>query len=122
MTESERFKLHFGPYKTPHFNFGDIVDDERRGEVEIVCLTDGLIPWPIGRPTQKGHRRERAIVLFDALVTAVQNESNEAVAHWWGVGGQTVTKWRHALGVARMTDGQRRLSATNYFSGIGAKL
>lgn len=44
-----RFELHFGPYCTPRFRMGQKVIDEVRGEVTIVGITDGKIPWPIGK-------------------------------------------------------------------------
>ena len=44
---STRFKLHFGPYRTPRFRIGAVVEDEVRGEVTIVGLTGARIPWPI---------------------------------------------------------------------------
>jgi hypothetical protein len=43
------------------------------------------------------------------LATAVRRESNQAVSYWWGVSGQTVTKWRKALSVATTNEGPRRL-------------
>jgi Ni/Co efflux regulator RcnB len=100
----DRFKLIAGPYQTPKFEFGDIVFDERRGEVEIVAITDGLIPWPIGKRNDR-----RAIILFDVLADAVRIESNQAVAHWWGVSGQSVTKWRKTLGIPANTSGTLKL-------------
>jgi hypothetical protein len=99
MKDSERFKLRFGNYKTPKFEYDDIVFDEAHGEVRIVGLTDAPIPWPIGQPLND--RSRRVIVLFDALADAVEQEANLVVAHWWGVSGQTVTKWRKALSVGR---------------------
>ena len=39
-----RFKLHFGPYRTPRFKYGAVVQDALRGEVKIVGLTAGRIP------------------------------------------------------------------------------
>jgi uncharacterized iron-regulated protein len=30
-----RFKLHFGPYKTRRFRYGETVVDEWRGDVQI---------------------------------------------------------------------------------------
>ena len=39
MNDEQRFALHFGPYQTPLFKFGDIVMDEVRGEVTIVGLS-----------------------------------------------------------------------------------
>jgi len=45
MKQSDRFKLYFGPYKTPRFKYGKKVWCEYRGWVRIVGLTDGQIPW-----------------------------------------------------------------------------
>lgn len=118
LANSERFRL-LGTYATPAFQYGDIVEDERRGEVEIVALTDAPIPWPTGRPTKKGHRRQRAIVLFDCLAEAVRSEATQAVAHWWGVTSQTVTVWRNALGCDRIAPGTRRLHQLNFAAGVG---
>src|SRR5690606_32156823 len=42
---------------------------------------------------------------YKALAKAVRMESNQAVAHWWGVSGQTATKWRKALGVKSFNSG-----------------
>jgi hypothetical protein len=39
----DRFKLLFGPYRTPRFRYGDVVFCEMRGEVKIVGLTNGPI-------------------------------------------------------------------------------
>ena len=98
-----RHRLHFGPYRTPRFTYGRKIECLARGEVQIVKLSTGRIPWPIGRT----HRAE-SFVLYSDLARAVVRESNQAVAYWFGVTGQTVTKWRRALGV-RATEGDRRL-------------
>jgi len=79
--DADRFRLRFGPYRTPRFRYGKIVSCEVRGEVRIVGLSDALIPWPIG---QKG-QGPRALVVFKDLAKAVRREANLAVAHWWGV-------------------------------------
>lgn len=113
------FKLHFGPYQAPAFNYGDIVEDERRGTVEIVGLTDARIPWPIGRPLEKGCRREHAIILYSGLSAAVFAESSKAICHWWGVTSQTVWKWRKALGVEHRTEGDLLLNSANYHDNVG---
>jgi hypothetical protein len=47
-------KLHYGPYKTPRFKIGATINCEVRGDVEIVRISDGRIPWPLGKP--KGQR------------------------------------------------------------------
>jgi hypothetical protein len=44
ISEDERFKLRYGPYKTPRFKYGKKVQDEWRGEVTIVGLSAGRIP------------------------------------------------------------------------------
>ena len=97
-----RHRLHFGPYRTPRFRIGQRVEDERRGTVKVVALSDGRIMWPIGTGG-------RSLVLYGALARAVRRESSLAVQYWWGVTGRIVTKWRRALGVPRMNEGDRRL-------------
>jgi hypothetical protein len=104
MNDADRFRLHFGPYKTPIFKYGDVVICDVRGEVELVGLTGGLIPWPIGK-----RGRHKAIAVFGALSEAIRRESGVAVAHHWGIDGQTVTVWRRALGVGATTEGTSRL-------------
>ena len=100
----DRFRL-LGRYKIPAFRYGQRVQCEVRGEVLIVGLTAGPIAWPIGK---KG--RAKSLVVFKGLASAIRRESINAVAHHWGVTGQTVTKWRRRLGIAgRMTKGTLKL-------------
>jgi len=110
MHDAERFRLRFGPYRTPRFKYGDQVKDARRGPVTIVGLSDAPIPWPIGA----GVRGAKSLVLFGALVRAVRRESNQAVAQAWGVTGQTVTAWRRALGVGPTTDETSKLRSAHF--------
>lgn len=105
MQDADRYRL-LGDYETPLFEYGQVVFCERFGEVEIVGLTDAKIPWPIGR---RPGARPRTIVLLADLVEAVRRESNQAVAHWWGVSTQTVTVWRKVLDVPQATEGTTRL-------------
>jgi len=102
-----RHRLHFGPYATPRFRIGQRVVDLRRGTVRIVGLSDGPIQWPIAAGPGG-----LSLVLYRGLARAVRRESNAAVAYWFGVTGQTVTKWRRALGV-RHPEGDRCLQAAN---------
>ena len=44
MKDADRFKLYFGPYKTPRFKYGRKVWCERRGWMKIVGLSDAKIP------------------------------------------------------------------------------
>jgi hypothetical protein len=37
-----------------------------------------------------------------------------AVGHWWGVSGQTVTKWRRARGVPATNEGTHRLRSEHF--------
>ena len=103
---ADRFRLHCGRYKTPRFRIGQTVIDAIRGEVTIVGITDGRIPWPIGKT-----KRAKTLVMFRGLAKALRNESNTAICHWWGVTDQTVTKWRNALGISSDTLGSRRLKS-----------
>jgi len=93
-----------GRYRTPRFKYGNVVSDTVRGDVEIVGLSDGRIPWPIGK-----RNRGKSLVVFGDLERAIRTESNLAVCYWWGIRPQTVTKWRNALGVGAVTPGTSRL-------------
>src|SRR5260221_8907808 len=108
MTDDDRFKLLFGPYRTPVFCYGDDVFCEMQGDVILCGLTAARIPWPVGKRKQKGSRA-RFIVLYGALAEAVRRESAQAVAYWWGITAQTVPRWRKALGVGPVTEGTHRL-------------
>jgi hypothetical protein len=103
MPHVDHYKLRFGPYKTPRFRYGQTATCLMRGKVKITGLTDATIPWPTCQP-----QATQSIILFGALARAVRRESNQAVARAWGVSGQTVTKWRKALGVDK-TEGTTAL-------------
>jgi hypothetical protein len=46
MGQTDRVKLHFGPYRTPRFKRGTKVDCAVGGEMVIVGLSDGrTMPW-----------------------------------------------------------------------------
>jgi hypothetical protein len=45
ISDDKRFKLRYGPYTTPRFKYGKKFQDEWRGEVTIVGLSSGRIPW-----------------------------------------------------------------------------
>lgn len=99
-----RFKLHFGPYRTPRIKRGAIVEDEIRGEVAIVGLTDARIPWPIGK-----RGRSKGYLVSGALARAVRRESAQAVCYWFGVSRPWVRACRRALGVPHHNEGTLRL-------------
>ena len=118
MRPSRRHRLHFGPYQTPRFRYGQRVQCAIRGELIVVGITDGRIPWPIGKG---GSRGNRSLVLYKDLVRAVRRESLVAIRHWWGVCPLTVQRWRRALDVPAMTMGSRRLKAAYALSSAGDK-
>jgi hypothetical protein len=109
VTDTDRFRLLFGPYPTPRVRYGRVVMDDIRGEVRVVGMTAGRIPWPVG---QRG--RAKAPVVYAGLARALRRESSLAVAHWWGVTVNTVRVWRRALGVPPLTEGTRRLYRLHY--------
>jgi hypothetical protein len=74
----------------------------RQGWVEVRRISDARISWP-----QTIVGRNRALIVCGDLVKAIQIESNQAVAYWWGGTPQTVSSWRKALGVDRANEGSR---------------
>lgn len=113
MNDKQRFQLHFGPYETPRFNYGDVVWDQARGcEVRIIRLSGGPIPWPVGKPLT-GNGGRPSLILYDNLIRAVKKESNQAVAHWWGTSGYSVSKWRKVFGLQPTTEGTSRLRSAH---------
>ena len=106
MIDSDHYCL-LGTYRTPRVRLGRIVTCEARDCDAIVDgYSDARIPWPIGR--RRG-TSARSLVVYGDLAEAVKRESNQAVCHWFGVTGQTVSKWRKALGVGLTNDGTHRL-------------
>jgi hypothetical protein len=103
VNDAERFRL-LGSYKTPRFRYGRQVFCELRGWVTIVGLREGPIPWPVGK-----RGKVATLILYGDLERALRREAAVAVAHWWGVTAQTVTKWRQALGIEGTTPGTIRL-------------
>ena len=98
-----------GRYKTPRFQYGSVVFDIVRGDVQIVALTDAPIPWPIGRSIAT---RGRSLIVFADLERAIRTEANQTVCRLFGVTAQTVSKWRKALGVGLTNPGTKRLRRT----------
>ena len=107
MDDIDRFKL-LGHYRTPRFQYGDVVTCALFGDVKIVGLTDARIPWPKGR---SGKCARHVMALYGDLAEAVKVESAQAIRYWFGVGEGTVGRWRQALGVERRTTGTSALHA-----------
>jgi hypothetical protein len=110
MTDRERVKLLFGPYKAPPLRRGDRARClYRDAEVVIAGWKDALIPWPLCYIAE-GRARAHGLLVDEELARAIRHESAAAVAHSWGVCKATVQHWRAALGVGRMdAEGSRRL-------------
>ncbi|HEY7310196.1 MAG TPA: hypothetical protein VH643_12610 [Gemmataceae bacterium] len=104
MDDAERFHL-LGKYRRPRLRIGRMVLCEVRGERVITGMTDAPIPWPVGKHGPGRH----SLIVYKGLAKAIRRESNQAVAHWWGVDPQTVRKWRRLLSVGRATEGTSRL-------------
>jgi len=94
MATKRHLILLFGPYRAPRHRRGATVQDACRGEVIVTGLTDAPIPWPLGK--LPGGRKP-GLIVFSGLERALRTEVGDAVAHWWGVTAQTVTKWRKLL-------------------------
>jgi hypothetical protein len=108
MRDTDRYQL-LGTYHTPRVRVGRVLTCEYRDrDVVVTGYTDARIPWPHGRP--RGHRGGTpGPVVYGGLAEAVRRESNQTVAHWFGVTPSTVSVWRRALEVKRTNAGTHRL-------------
>jgi len=79
-------------YVTPVYFVGARVTCQVRGVVEIVGLSDGPYPWPVGRLDWK-----LELIVYKGLAKAVRDESPEFVAARWGVSVETVVEWKAHL-------------------------
>jgi hypothetical protein len=123
MTDADRYKL-LGRYRTPRVRIGTVLSCEYRDrDVKVIRYSGGRIAWPVGKPA--GRSGSPGLVLYGGLAQAVQRESNQAVAYWFGVNPNTVSLWRKALDVKRTNAGTHRLrvgyGAEHWFAEVGAK-
>src|SRR5262245_1557818 len=106
MSSSLRFRL-LGTYKTPRVRVGAVLPCAYRGEeVIVVRLSAGRISWPVGK---RAGVAGSGLVLYGDLAKSVRRESNQAVAHWFGICASTVRLWRNALGVRQNNEGTHEL-------------
>src|SRR5262245_49293055 len=106
MSNSLRFRL-LATYKTPRVRAGAVLPCAYRGdEVVVVRFPAGRIPWPVGK---RAGVAGSGLVLYGDLAKAVRRESNQAVAHWFGVCASTVRLWRNVLGVRQNNEGTYKL-------------
>ena len=98
MTDPEKVKLLFGPYKAPPLRRGDRATClYRRCDLVITGWSDARIPWPWGLAKSEQRGGRYGLLVDEELARAVRHESAVAVCFWWGVGKMTVSKWRKAL-------------------------
>ena len=110
MTNRDRLRLLFGPYKAPPLKPGDRTTCLYRDtSVIITSWTDAPIPWPRCRAFDSPGGGS-GLLVDEELARAVRHESATAVMHWWGASQRAVWAWRKALGVGRIDSaGSRRL-------------
>ena len=110
MTDRERVKLLFGPYRAPPLRRGDRAFCRVRDcEVAITGWSKAPMSWPRGYARSERPGGGTALLVDDELARAVRRESAAAVCHWWG-GHTTIARWRRALGAPRTSNqGSQRL-------------
>ena len=103
--QTQRYRLLSGPYTAPACRVGrKLYCRWRRRWVMVHGLTEAPVMWPFTRGSGP-----RSLILCGDLVRAVRDESVASVAAHWGVGRETVWRWRRALGVNQFTRGTRQL-------------
>ena len=81
MTDRDRLKLLFGPYRAPPLRRGDRATCLYRDTtVVITSWTDAPIPWPRCRALDS--RGGFGLLVDEELARAVRHESAAAVMHW----------------------------------------
>lgn len=94
--------LLFGPYLPPRHHKGSWITDEIHGLVQVNGWTNGPLSWPTRKWPSGG---PRSIAVTKDLVRAIRQESEVAVAHWFGVSTKKIRELRRELGVSRNTIG-----------------
>jgi hypothetical protein len=122
MTERERLKLLFGPYRAPPLKRGDRATCLYRDcEVVVTGWTDAPIPWPRCRALDNHRGGGWGLLVDEELARAVRRESAVAVMHSWEASATAVRNWRKALGVTRTdNEGTARLIRASAEKGADA--
>jgi hypothetical protein len=110
VTDRDRLKLLFGPYKPPPLKRGDRATCLYRDcEVVITSWTAARIPWPRCRAVDSPGPGS-GLLVDEELARAVRHESAAAVMHWWRASHTAVGNWRRTLQVGRTdNEGTARL-------------
>lgn len=83
--------------------------DELYGLVQVNGFSSARLSWPTRKRPNGGCR---TLALTDDLVRAIRQESEVAIAYWWGISTKTVNRFRRALDVPRNTLGTLRQHAS----------
>jgi hypothetical protein len=110
VTDPEKVKLLFGPYRALPLKRGDRTTCLfRDAPVVITSWSSAPIPWPRCRALDLPGGGS-GLLVDEELARAVRHESAAAVMHWWGASATAVNHWRKALGVGRTdNEGTARL-------------
>ena len=103
---ADRTRLIAGPYRTPCCKIGRTLRCAIRGKVIVRGIREAPIQWPYTCNPKGG---SPTIIVCGDLARAIHVESETAICHWWGVGTDTVWKWRKALGVKPINKGTSEL-------------
>jgi hypothetical protein len=105
ITDRQRLKLLFGPYKTPPLKRGDRAFCLFRDcEVIITSWTDAPISWPRCRAIDSSGPGS-GLLVDEELARAVRHESATAVMHWWG--SKSDSRFQLAQGAGHQPHRQR---------------
>jgi hypothetical protein len=98
-----------GPYKPPALKRGDRAFCLFRDcEVKVTSWSNAPLQWP--RCQRMGQHGGSGLLVTDELVRAIRSESSAALQYWFGVGIETVWRWRKFFGVEMWgTEGSKRL-------------
>jgi hypothetical protein len=109
VTDRERVKLLFSPYKAPPLKRGDRATCLFRDcDVIVTSWTDAPIPWPRCRALDS--RGGSGLLVDEELARAVRHESSAAMGYWWRTSKTAAQNWWRALGVGRTdNEGTARL-------------
>jgi hypothetical protein len=118
MTDPDRVRLLYPPYKSPRLKRGDRAHCLfRGGTVVITGWSDARIPWPRCRAIDSTWGGS-GLLVDEELARAVRREAAAAVMWWWRASGRAVFNWRKAMGVRRMeNEGTARLMLASAHKG-----
>ena len=104
MLDADRYRLRFGPYRTPRCRVGHFLKCAVRGKVRVAGLTAAPVPWPLAKSG-----KHLVPVVCGGLLRALRRESVQAVKHWFGISTWNAWRLRKALGFPRANEGTAAL-------------